>query len=230
MKVQCTNLVKTYRQVRALDGLTLEIPEGAIVGLLGKNGQGKSTLIKLLAGVARWDEGELTLDGQQPGTATKAKVSWLPEVCGLDLSWSAGKVLRFWEEFFPDFNREKAAALMRQLHLDPGQKLREMSKGIREKLQLVLVMSRDADLYLLDEPMSGVDPVTRDEILDTILTGYRPGSTLLLSTHLIQDVERILDQVIFLDKGKAVLQEDADALRQRTGLSISEAFKRSMQA
>lgn len=133
MKIQCKNLVKTYRQVRALNGLTLEIPEGAIIGLLGKNGQGKSTFIKLLAGVARWDEGELTLDGQQPGTATKAKVSWLPEVCGLDLSWSAGKVLRFWEEFFPDFNREKADALMRQLHLDPGQKLREMSKGMRGK-------------------------------------------------------------------------------------------------
>lgn len=230
MKIECRDLVKVYKHARAMDHMTLDIPEGQILGLLGKNGQGKSTLIKTLAGIIRPDSGTVTLDGQEPGTSTKNRVSWLPELSGLDLSWSTREALSFWQDFFPDFNRGRAEAMLAQLKLDPGMRLREMSKGMREKLQLVLVMGRDADLYLLDEPMSGVDPVTREEILDTILAGYRPGSTMILSTHLVSDVERILDRVAFIDQGKVILEEDADELRQRTGLSVTEAFKRRMQA
>lgn len=216
MKIECRDLVKTYKTVQAMDGLTLKVPEGQILGLLGKNGQGKSTLIKTLAGVIRPDSGAVILDGQIPGTATKARVSWLPELSGLDLSWSVRQTLNFWQDFFPDFNRSRADEMLKQLNLVPDMRLREMSKGMREKLQLVLVMARDADLYLLDEPMAGVDPVTREEILDTILTGYRPGSTMILSTHLVSDVERILDRVAFIDQGQVIL----DWICGMTGMAL----------
>ncbi|WP_285945186.1 ATP-binding cassette domain-containing protein, partial [Faecalibaculum rodentium] len=146
MKIECRDLVKTYKTVQAMDGLTLTVPEGQILGLLGKNGQGKSTLIKTLAGVIRPDSGTVILDGQIPGTATKARVSWLPELSGLDLSWSVRQTLNFWQDFFPDFNRSRADEMLKQLNLVPDMRLREMSKGMREKLQLVLVMARDADL------------------------------------------------------------------------------------
>lgn len=226
--IVCHELTKEYRHKTALNGTDLHLQSGHITGLLGKNGQGKSTLIKILAGVVKPTSGTILIDGQTPGTATKAKVAWLPEISGLDRSLTVAQTLDFWQDFFPDFDRQRAEKLLKQLDLDPGQKLKHMSKGMQEKVQLILVLARDADVYLLDEPMAGVDPVTRDEILDTILGNCHPGSTMLISTHLIADIERILDDVVFLDQGQVVLQGEADALRQQENASIAEIFKRRL--
>lgn len=224
--VECKNLGKSYGLKAALSGVNLTIPRGKIVGLLGRNGAGKTTLIKLLNGLLTPTSGTVHIKGLEIGVETKKIVSYLPERTYLDRTMRIEEVLRFFETFYEDFNRKKAEVLIKKLELTPELKVVNMSKGMQEKLQLALVMSREAELYVLDEPLGGVDPATRDYILDTFLANFNPKASMLISTHLISDIERILDEVIFLDRGKIVLASEADELREKEGASIDEIFRR----
>lgn len=224
--LQCTNVCKSFGKQTVLKNVNLTLPRGKIVGLLGKNGVGKSTLIKLINDLLTPDSGEILVNGKPVGIESKKVISFLPERTYLDKSMTVEKVLQFFSEFYADFDPEKARKLLKDLGLDVTQKLTKMSKGMQEKVQLVLVISRKADLYIMDEPLGGVDPATRDYILDTILANFYEGASLLISTHLITDIERILDEVIFMDNGEIVLQSEADALRQQENASIDEIFRR----
>lgn len=224
--LKCTNLSKSFGDKEVLKNVNLEISEGRIIGLLGKNGTGKSTLIKLINDLLTATSGEILIKGEKIGVESKKIISYLPERTYLDKSWTVLEVIKFFEEFYDNFDAEKARKLLSDLSLDPAMKLSKMSKGMQEKVQLVLVMSRSADLYILDEPLGGVDPATREYILDTILSNFNEGATVLLSTHLISDIERILDEVIFINNGEIVLHESADELRERENASIDEIFRR----
>lgn len=224
--LECINVSKKYGNKPVLNGINLTIPRGKIIGLLGKNGTGKSTLIKLINDLLTPDSGEILVNGNKVGVPSKKIISYLPERTYLDKSMTVEKVIEFFESFYDNFDSLKARKLLKDLDLDTNQKLSKMSKGMQEKVQLVLVMSRKADLYILDEPLGGVDPATRDYILDTILTNFNEGASVIISTHLIADIERILDEVIFIDKGKIVLQSDSDELRVKEGESIDEIFRR----
>ena len=224
--LKCTNLSKSFGDKEVLKNVNLEISEGRIVGLLGKNGTGKSTFIKLINDLLTPTSGEILIKGEKIGVESKKIISYLPERTYLDKSWTVDEVIKFFSEFYDNFDPEKARKLLSDLSLDPTMKLSKMSKGMQEKVQLVLVMSRSADLYILDEPLGGVDPATREYILDTILSNFNEGATVLLSTHLISDIERILDEVIFINNGEIVLHEDADELRMRENASIDEIFRR----
>lgn len=224
--VKCSNLCKEFDRKQVLDNINLSIPRGKIVGLLGKNGMGKSTLIKLMNDLLTPTSGELLIDGEHPGVHSKKVISYLPERTYLDKSMKVSQILDFFEDFYDDFSREKAMKLLKDLGLDVHSKVSKMSKGMQEKLQLVLVMSREAQLYILDEPLGGVDPATRDYILDTILSNFSEGASVIISTHLISDIERILDEVIFLDNGKIILTSSADELRMKEKASIDEVFRR----
>ena len=223
--VECINVNKNYGNKKILKDVNLVIPKGKIIGLLGKNGTGKSTLIKLINDLLVPTTGEILVNGEKVGVESKKIISYLPERTYLDKSMTADKVIEYFEDFYENFDAKKARKLLKDLDLDTSLKLSKMSKGMQEKVQLVLVMSRKADLYILDEPLGGVDPATRDYILDTILTNFDEGASVIISTHLIADVERILDEVIFIDKGKIVLQSDADELRSKEGKSIDEIFR-----
>lgn len=227
--VQCKNLYKEFDNQKILKNINLTIPKGKIIGLLGKNGMGKSTLIKLINDLLTPTSGEILINGEKPGVESKKVISYLPERTYLDKSMTVGQVLRYFEEFYDNFNTEKAKRLLKDLDLDIGKKISHMSKGMQEKLQLILVMSRDAELYILDEPLGGVDPATRDYILDTILSNFKEGASVLISTHLIADIERILDDVIFIDKGEIRLTSSADELRKTENASIDEIFRRSFK-
>ena len=220
------NLSKSYGKKQVLKNISFTINEGRIVGLLGKNGTGKSTLIKLINDLLTVDSGEILVNGKKIGVESKKDISYLPERTYLDKSMKVREVVHFFEEFYDNFDSKKAHKLLKDLGLDEEQKLSKMSKGMQEKVQLVLVMSRKAKLYILDEPLGGVDPATRDYILDTILTNFNENASIIISTHLISDIERILDEVIFIDKGKIILQSDADKLRNKEGYSIDEIFRR----
>jgi len=224
--VQCKGLTKKFGEKTVLDGIDLSIPKGRIVGLLGQNGMGKSTLIKLMCDLLTPTSGEVLVNGKAVGVESKKVISYLPERISLDKTMSVNKVIAYYKDFYDNFDEAKARRLLGDLGLDPEQKLSKMSKGMQEKVQLVLVMSRKAELYILDEPMGGVDPATRDYILDTILGNFDEGASVLISTHLISDIERILDDVIFIHKGKIVLHEECDSLRDREGGSIDEIFRR----
>ena len=224
--LKCTNLSKSFGDKEVLKNVNLEIGEGRIIGLLGKNGTGKSTLIKLINDLLTATSGEILIKGEKIGVESKKIISYLPERTYLDKSWTVLEVIKFFEEFYDNFDADKARKLLSDLSLDPAMKLSKMSKGMQEKVQLVLVMSRSADLYILDEPLGGVDPATREYILDTILSNFNEGATVLLSTHLISDIERILDEVIFINNGEIVLHESADELRERENASIDEIFRR----
>jgi len=224
--LECKNVSKNFGEKKVLKNINLSLPAGKIIGLLGKNGVGKSTLIKLCNDLLTLSAGEITFKGQPIGVESKKKIAFLPERTYLDKRMTVSAVLRYFSEFYEDFDEQKARALLTDLGLDPAQKLIKMSKGMQEKVQLVLVMSRKADLYILDEPLGGVDPATRDYILDTILTNFAEGASVLISTHLIADVERILDEVIFIDEGEIILCESADELRVREGGSVDEIFRR----
>lgn len=224
--VKCSNLCKVFDGKQVLDNINLSIPRGKIVGLLGKNGMGKSTLIKLMNDLLTPTSGELLINGEHPGVNSKKVISYLPERTYLDKSMKISQILDFFEEFYDDFSREKAMKLLKDLGLDFNLKISKMSKGMQEKLQLVLVMSREAQLYILDEPLGGVDPATRDYILDTILSNFSEGASVIISTHLISDIEKILDEVIFIDNGKIILTSSADELRMKEGASIDEVFRR----
>ena len=224
--VECKNLCKTFDEKQILENINLTIPRGKIIGLLGKNGTGKTTLIKLLNDLLTPTSGEVLINGKKPGVESKKIISYLPERTYLDKTMKVSQVITFFEEFYDNFNREKAIKLLKDLNLELNQRISQMSKGMQEKLQLILVMSRDAELYILDEPLGGVDPATRDYILDTILTNFNEGASVIISTHLIADIERILDEVIFIDKGKIYLASPADELRSKENASIDEIFRR----
>ena len=229
MLLECKNVSKNYGRKKALDKVSLEIPEGRIIGLLGKNGAGKSTLIKLINDLLVLDEGSILFEGKPIGVYSKEHISYLPERTYLDKTMKVSEVIKLFKEFYKDFNEEKALKLLKDLDLDIETRISKMSKGMQEKLQLVLVMSREASLYILDEPLGGVDPATRDYILDTILTNFKEGSSIIISTHLISDIERILDDVLFIDKGKIVLSSSADSLRKKAKASIDEVFRRMIK-
>ena len=224
--MEIKNLNKKYDDKYALKDINLNLSSGKIIGLLGKNGAGKTTLIKLINDLLTPTSGEILIKGNKVGVETKKAISYLPERTYLDKSMKVSQVIKFFEEFYSNFNKEKAIKLLKDLNLELNQKISHMSKGMQEKLQLILVMSRDAELYILDEPLGGVDPATRDYILDTILSNFSEGASVIISTHLIADIERILDEVIFIDNGKIVLTSPADELRDKENASIDEIFRR----
>lgn len=227
--LECKNLSKSFDNKKILKDVNLIIPRGKIVGLLGKNGQGKTTLIKLINDLLTPTSGEILIEGKHPGVESKKIISYLPERTYLDKEMKIIDTLNYFDEFYDNFNIEKAKKLIKDLDLDINQKISKMSKGMQEKLQLILVMSRDAELYILDEPLGGVDPATRDYILDTILSNFKEGSSVIISTHLISDIERILDEVIFIDRGKIILTAPADELRKKEKSSIDEIFRRTFK-
>ena len=224
--LECKNLSKYFDDKPILQDINFKIPRGKLVGLLGKNGAGKSTLIKLINDLLTPTSGEVLINGEKPGVSSKEIVAYLPERTYLDKEMTIKKAIKYFEEFYKNFDSEKAVRLLKDLNLNIDTKISKMSKGMQEKLQLILVMSRKAELYVLDEPLGGVDPATRDYILDTILSNFNEGASVLISTHLIADIERILDEVIFIDQGKIVLTSSADELRNKEDASIDEVFRR----
>ncbi len=224
------NLSKSYGDKLVLDNINLKLPHGKIIGLLGQNGAGKSTLIKLANDLLAPTSGEILIDGGPVGAHSKEIVAYLPERTYLDKHLTVEQTINFFAEFYSNFDSAKAKKLVHELNLDLDQKVSNMSKGMQEKLQLILVMSRNAKLYILDEPLGGVDPATRDYILDTILSNFCEGSSVIISTHLITDIERILDEVIFIDNGKIFLVDDADRLRKKHGTSIDKIFRQTFKA
>jgi ABC-2 type transport system ATP-binding protein len=223
--LECRDLSKRFGSVQALDGVTLSIAPGRVVGLLGPNGSGKTTLIKLANGLLTPSSGEIRICGALPGKETKAVVSYLPDRPCLPEWMSADELMDYFADFFEDFDRARAADMMARLRLNPHMKYGQMSKGTREKVQLILVMSRRARLYLLDEPIGGVDPATRDYILDTIIRNYDESASVLISTHLISDVENVLDDVIFLREGRVTMQASVDDIRAQYGKSVDALFR-----
>ncbi len=223
--LECRDLCKSYGQIPALERVNLTLEPGKIIGLLGPNGSGKTTLIKLANGLLPWNSGELRIDGMVPGPETRSIVSYLPERTYLSDWMTARQTLDFFQDFYPDFRRKTAEEMLDRLNIRQTQKIRSMSKGTREKVQLILVMSRAAKLYLLDEPIGGVDPATRDYILSTIIGNYNPQATVVISTHLISDVEQILDQVVFISRGQIVLHKTVDEIREEQGKSVDQLFR-----
>lgn len=223
--LECKALTKRYGAKEALNGVDLTLETGRIVGLLGPNGSGKTTLIKLANGLLTPTGGELLIDGKKPSRDTKALVSYLPERPALPEWMTARQAMDYYQDFFADFRRYAAEDMVEKLDLDQKQTIKTMSKGMREKLQLILVMSRGAQLYLLDEPIGGVDPAARDYILRTIIGNYSEDATVLLSTHLIADVEQVLDEAVFLRKGCVMLHESVDTIRAERGKSVDELFR-----
>ena len=224
--LECKQLCKSFDDKQILKDINLKIPRGKIIGLLGKNGTGKTTLIKLINDLLTPTSGEILVNGKKPGVESKEIISYLPERTYLDKEMTIKQALKYFEEFYKNFDTQKAIKLLQVLNLDIDTKISKMSKGMQEKLQLILVMSRNAELYILDEPLGGVDPATRDYILDTILSNFCEGACVIISTHLISDIERILDEVIFIDKGEIFLSSSADELRNKEKASIDEIFRR----
>lgn len=223
--LQCQGLSKRYGGFSALEQLNLTVAPGRIVGLLGPNGSGKSTLIKLANGLLTPTSGKIFIDGKEPGPETKSIVSYLPERTYLNNWMKITDAMAYFKDFYPDFRQERAEQMIKNLGIDQNKTLGAMSKGTREKVQLILVMSRAAKLYLLDEPIGGVDPAARDYILNTILNNYEADSTILISTHLITDIERILDDVIFIQNGHLVLQSSVEDIREKQGKSVDSLFR-----
>ncbi|MBR5774378.1 MAG: ABC transporter ATP-binding protein [Clostridia bacterium] len=227
MILECKNLSKAYKKgVFVLDGLNLSIPKGKIVGLLGPNGCGKSTLIKIITGLLQTNGGEVLVDGMPISEKTKAIVSYLPERTYFNSWMKVDELIAYFKEFYEDFDSERAYKLLRDLDISPTSKLKSLSKGTKEKVQLILVMSRKAKLYLLDEPIAGVDPAAREYILSTIISNYDPEATIVITTHLITDVEQVLDEFVFISYGGKILRQGSvDETRAETGKTLDELFK-----
>ena len=223
--LKASGLTKRYHGSPALDNLNLELPQGKIVGLLGPNGSGKTTFIKLAAGLLTPTAGEITICGEKFGPASKALVSYLPDRACFNKRLKVAELLDFFRDFYADFDVNRAQQMLNALAIDPQARYRTLSKGTQEKVQLVLTMSRRARLYLLDEPIGGVDPAARDYILNTIINNYDPSATVLISTPLISDVERVLDEFLFLYQGKVIQRGEADTVREETGKSLDELFR-----
>ena len=224
-RIEIENLSKSFGSLKALDGVTVSLEKGQIVGLLGPNGSGKTTLIKILNGLLTPTEGSALINGMAPGTETKKVVAYLPDRNALPDYMNTDQLISLYADFFEDFDREKAGAMADDLGIDRKQTMKKMSKGTKEKLQLCLVMARCAEVYLLDEPIGGVDPATRDYILRTIISNYNEDAVVLISTHLISDIESVLDDVIFLKEGRVVLHKPADEIREEKGASIDGLFR-----
>ena len=223
--LECKGLSKRFGRIQALEDINLSIEPGRVVGLLGPNGSGKTTLIKLANGLLTPTSGEILIDGRAPGKESKALVSYLPDKEYLPDWMSARQLMDFFADFYADFDRERAGEMLTRLGIDESLRIKQMSKGTREKVQLILVMSRQAKLYLLDEPIGGVDPATRDYILDTIIRNYNPSAAVVISTHLIADVEQVLDDVIFIQNGHVALQSSVDEIREEKGKSVDAYFR-----
>ena len=222
--LETKNLTKNYGSARGLSDLNLSLEGGKIIGLLGSNGSGKTTLIKMIAGILQPTSGTITVNGLPVGTETKKIVSYLPERTYLNSWMRISDILNYFEDFYADFDKENARRMLISLGVDETAKLKTLSKGTREKVQLVLVMSRKAKVYLLDEPIAGVDPVAREFILDTILSNRAPDSTILISTHLITDVEKVLDRFIFIREGQLLMMQDVEKVKE-SGKTVDELFR-----
>lgn len=227
--VECTGLTKNFSGLKALDCVDLKIGRGKVIGLLGPNGSGKTTLIKILNGLLEPTFGDVRIDGERPGVYTKSIISYLPDKPYF-ASWMTVKdILDMFSDFYADFDRVKAEAMCASLNIGPKDRIKTMSKGTKEKVQLILAMSRRAQLYLLDEPIAGVDPAARDYILTTIINNYNEEGTVVISTHLISDIERILDEVIFLKNGQVVRHEAVDDIKEKEGKSIDDVFRETFR-
>lgn len=222
---ECKDLKKKYGKKEALKGISLQIESGQIVGLLGPNGSGKTTMIKLANGLLTPSSGEITINGNKIGVETKKRVSYLPERTYLNNWMKVKEMINYFADFYTDFDSDRAYDMLNKLNINPNDKLKTMSKGTKEKVQLILVMSRDADVYFLDEPIGGVDPAARDYILNTIITNYNPESTVIISTHLISDIEKVLDDVVMIKDGELVMHKKVDDIREEYGKSVDEVFR-----
>lgn len=223
--LQCSSLCKSYGSTKALNNLNLTINQGRIIGLLGPNGSGKTTLIKIANGLLTPTSGEILVKGNKIGTESKKIISYLPDCITLPEWMKIKELVAFYETFYSDFNTEKSYAMIKNLGIDINAVFKTLSKGNKEKVQLILVMSREAELYLLDEPMGGVDPATRDYILNTIISNYSEKAAVVISTHLIADVEKILDEVLFINNGEIVMQDMVDNIRDNHGKSVDTLFR-----
>ena len=223
--LECKDLSKHYGNAPALNHVSLAVEPGRIVGLLGPNGSGKTTLIKLANGLLQPTSGSIKVAGMAPGPDTKALVSYLPDADWLPDWMQVEQLVEMFHEFYADFDPAKANEMLARLELEPKARLKTLSKGSKEKVQLIMVMSRAAKLYLLDEPIGGVDPATRDYILSTIIGNYNPEAAVIISTHLIADVEKVLDEVIFINQGQVVLQSSVDEIREEKGMSVDALFR-----
>lgn len=224
-RIEINNLTKNFGDLTALDDVTVSLEQGQIVGLLGPNGSGKTTLIKILNGLLQPTSGSVTINGSAPGVETKKVVAYLPDRNALPDYMTASQLMDIYEDFFEDFDRLKAEAMVDDLGINRKLTMKKMSKGTKEKLQLCLVMARQAEVYLLDEPIGGVDPATRDYILRTIISNYNENAVVLISTHLIADVESVLDDVVFIKEGRVVLHKAADEIREEKGESVDKLFR-----
>ena len=224
--VEVKDLVKVYdQQIAAVNNMSITIPKGRIVGLLGPNGSGKTTFIKMLTGLLTPTQGSILIEGNPVGPATKSMISYLPERNFLGNGFTIAYAIEYYNDFYADFSKEKAYDMLASLGLNPNDRIKSLSKGTKEKVQLILVMSRNAKLYILDEPIAGVDPAARDYIIKTIISNYNPEATVLLSTHLITDVENVLDEVIFLRYGQVMLKASVDEIRENYGKSVDAYFR-----
>ena len=223
--LEVSHVTKSYGNNIVLDDVTFNISKGKIVGLLGPNGSGKTTLIKLINDLLKEDSGTIKVEGLDLGVETKKLISYLPDKNYLNNNMTVLELLNYFKDFYEDFRIDKAKELIGKLNLDLNQKLKTMSKGTKEKVQLILVMSRKAKLYILDEPIGGIDPAARDYIINTILTNFSNDASLLISTHLISDLEKVLDEVIFLKNGKVVRNGSTDEIRKETNMSINDLFR-----
>lgn len=228
--LQLHHVTKKYKKHVAIDDVTLSLPAGKIIGLLGPNGSGKTTLIKLMNGLLHPTTGDIVIDGYRPSVETKKIVSYLPDTSYLQENMKIKDALTLFEDFYNDFSREKAEHLLEDLDLNPDEQLKNLSKGNKEKVQLILVMSRQAKLYILDEPIGGVDPAAREYILRTIINNYCEDASVVISTHLIAEIEPILDEIVFLKEGKVILQGNADDIREEYGKSIDSLFREKYKA
>ncbi|MGM9849974.1 MAG: ABC transporter ATP-binding protein [Bacilli bacterium] len=223
--IEIKNLSKNYGKKQALENINITIEPGKIYGLLGPNGSGKTTLIKIINDLLTPTSGEVLVKGNKPGIESKKIISYLPERTYLNMNFKVRELLNYFEDFYENFDRKKAQTLLKKLNINEEDKLKTMSKGTKEKVQLILVMSRKADLYILDEPIGGVDPASRDYILETILNNFDEKSSMIISTHLIQDIETILDNVIFINQGRITLNDSADKIRNEKGKTIDQVFR-----
>ena len=223
--LECRNITKTYNKLVALDNVSIALEGGKIVGLLGPNGSGKTTLIKLINGLLTPDRGEISICGQPVGPETKAVVAYLPDNIYLNSWMRVQQIVDFFADFYEDFRKDLALSMLKRLGISPESKLKTLSKGNKEKVCLILTMSRNAKLYVLDEPIAGVDPAARDYVISTIINNYNPDATVLISTHLIADIEQILDEVIFIQTGTILLQKSVDEIREENGKSVDELFR-----
>ncbi|MBQ9860470.1 MAG: ABC transporter ATP-binding protein [Clostridia bacterium] len=223
--LRCENVTKRYGNVLALDHVSFTLESGRIVGLLGPNGSGKTTLIKLINGLLTPTEGQVLIEGDKPGTVTKTKVAYLPDNIYLNSWMTVQQIVEYFADFYADFDAARAYEMLERLGISPKMRLKSLSKGNKEKVCLILVMSRQAKLYVLDEPIAGVDPAARDYVISTIINNYNPEATVLISTHLIADIEQVLDEVLFIQAGNLLLQKTVDEIRAENGKSVDELFR-----